>query len=285
MPSFSPARAQRPPAHTAAAPHRWRGACGTAWWPPAARRGRPTTRPAPWPAGSPAAAAAMSEGEQAVRINLQATVQEGAGRLVQRAEGSRRPAPVSSAAAPIRLSAPTHLLRAARPAPRGLQIARGHERGEVALLLQVLIAPVLAQLHNVVLALPPRLIQIDACGSGRRVEPAGRGRSWRKEPPINSPTGCCRWRREGRRAQLPALPLARTLLDAPALRGALAVCTRTHPCGLGARGQRSNKRGAWATVAEPNPQRRGSVSIRVVWRSLGYGTQARLQTATPHKLK
>ena len=58
----------------------------------------------------------------------------------------------------------THLLLHSARSEGGIEIsARGHDGGHHTLFLEVLIAFILAQLHNIVLALPPGFIQVDAC--------------------------------------------------------------------------------------------------------------------------
>ena len=67
-------------------------------------------------------------------------------------------------AAGNRTPLPPHLLLHCVAGAVGLQLAPlRHHGSHHALLLQVLIPAVLAQLHNVVLALPPSVIQVDAC--------------------------------------------------------------------------------------------------------------------------
>ena len=62
----------------------------------------------------------------------------------------------------------THLLLHRASATVGLELSRlPHHGSHHPLLLQVLIARVLAQLHDVVLALAPRLIEVDACVARR----------------------------------------------------------------------------------------------------------------------
>lgn len=89
-------------------------------------------------------------------------------------------------------------------AARGLQLAalRGHG-ADHALLLQVLIAPVLAQLHNVVLALAAGVVQVDACG--RRG--GGGDHGWGGAP------ACHRARQQ--RCRRPSAPLPAGRLAAP----------------------------------------------------------------------
>jgi hypothetical protein len=61
-------------------------------------------------------------------------------------------------------TATPHLVLNRLGATVGLQLAPlGHHRADHALLLQVLVPPILSQLHNVVFPLPPGVIEVDAC--------------------------------------------------------------------------------------------------------------------------
>lgn len=101
-----------------------------------------------------------------------------------------RPSPAPSA--PGR----AHLLLHHRP--RRVQLARRHHGTDHALLLQVLIPPVLTQLHNIVLALLLGLLQVDACGAAAGARAAtgwhvacSAGRLVRQPRPLAaSGTGC-----------------------------------------------------------------------------------------------
>lgn len=124
------------------------------------------------------------------------------------------------------LAPPAHpLLDSRRRRAGGLQLPGLHSHGaDHALLLEVLIPPVLPQLYDVVLSLPPGLVEVDACMQGGgimgRCARAWWVRDWRTPAPCSDPE-------VPGRADAEVTPPP-TLLEVPT-RSRFAVCSITHP--------------------------------------------------------